>query len=267
MFLLRIVTVTLMGRPGRSPDELLMLLPELSLRSRVSSRFGAADGGTGLHFRALLADYAVISEQRTRTSRQLGSMKVLLRDLRQPMSPVRLSIAASQRDNFEVKAVAIRVPSGWWVRETCLHLGLFSKPLWKARPELGAHGLSGERFAAVFTNHNCVGGLAALVVPRSHWWTVVASHPSISPSHDGGQYRVEILAFVSQHVLVPFGVLLIRDPVEQAFLDQPLQAQIQGIARQAQRPLEVIETADAGEGLPQHQWGPPVAQQVHGAGD
>jgi hypothetical protein len=93
------------------------------------------------------------------------------------------------------------------------------------------------------------------------------SEPAIAPAHQGGEHRIEVDAHLGEPVLVAIRRLLVAVLLEHAPLDQRREPVGEDVACDAEVALDLLEAAQAHEDVAQDQGGPPLADDVEGAGD
>jgi hypothetical protein len=90
---------------------------------------------------------------------------------------------------------------------------------------------------------------------------------AVAPLHERDDRRPEVDALLAEAVLEALGALLVAPALEQALLGQALEAIGQDVAGDAEAALEVVEAADAQEGVADDEQRPAVAEDLEGAGD
>src|SRR5206468_9365665 len=99
-------------------------------------------------------------------------------------------------------------------------------------------------------------GLAAQDVGR-----LFAQIP-VAPLPQAGQREVEVAALLGQPVLVALGPLAVADPLEDACVDQPIEPVGEDVAGDPEALLELLEPAQAEEGVADDQERPALADDL-----
>ena len=99
---------------------------------------------------------------------------------------------------------------------------------------------------------------AAAAVADLDGRAVGVGRPAVAPLHQRDERRLQVEPLLGQVVLVAAALsrLLVLDALEHAVLDQLGQPLAQQVARAAERAVEVVEAAQAEEGLAQHEQRP-----------
>src|SRR6185436_5509601 len=90
---------------------------------------------------------------------------------------------------------------------------------------------------------------------------------AVPPLHQRDDRRPQLDALLAEAVLEALGALLIALPLEQALVDEALEAVREHVACDAEVALEVVESPDAEEGVAYHEQGPSVPEDFEGACD
>lgn len=135
-----------------------------------------------------------------------------------------------------------------------------------ARPRFGSNVSCRDLVAAVGANE-AESTVSARLVDENDGWSALVGDPSITPAHQGGEYREQLEPSVGQHVLVPLGMVLVRLPLKDSMSDEALQAVGQHVAGEAYVCLEVIEPANPPKRFSQDEGCPPFADDLEGSGD
>ena len=102
-------------------------------------------------------------------------------------------------------------------------------------------------------------------VPQASWTSkvggVAVDGPAVAPAHEGDEGGGEVAALGGEPVLVADRALLVGDPLEDAGVDQLVEAVGEDVAGDAEVVAEVAEAADAPERVAQDQQRPPVADE------
>ena len=97
-------------------------------------------------------------------------------------------------------------------------------------------------------------------------WAVLGV-PPVAPVHERHQGRGEIGPLGGQSVLVADRTVLIRHPVDDPEIGQPLESVGQEVAGNAQVTVQGLEPAHTPEEVPQDEQGPPITDRFEGRGD
>ena len=90
---------------------------------------------------------------------------------------------------------------------------------------------------------------------------------TVAPLHQRDHHRPEVDPLLGEPVLVPWRALLVGAPLEDPLLDQPLQPRLQHVPRDPEVPLEVVEAANAEEGVADDQERPALADDLERSRD
>jgi hypothetical protein len=88
----------------------------------------------------------------------------------------------------------------------------------------------------------------------------LGGHVAIAPVAQRDQNWVQVVTLLGQPVLVTGAAVLVRRPLQDALLDEPIQAVSQAAPRYAEGRVEVLKSAGAGECLLDEDEGPAVAE-------
>src|SRR5579883_1979801 len=106
---------------------------------------------------------------------------------------------------------------------------------------------------------------AACAFAEHHLRSAGLGQPVVAPFLQREIGREEIAALLSQHIIIPRGVLGQRHAFHDAGIDKPLETVAQDVRRDADITFELIEAPGAIIGLAQDQDGPAVADHGHRA--
>src|SRR3989440_12550152 len=123
-----------------------------------------------------------------------------------------------------------------------------------------------DGLAALVAHHVGLAALPAALVDQLHRDGLADACPLVAPLHQRDEDRMELEALVGQAVLEALGPLLVAPALEDAVAHQRLEPGGEHVAGDAEAALEVLETADAEEGIPQHEERPPLAHDLEGTG-
>ena len=93
------------------------------------------------------------------------------------------------------------------------------------------------------------------------------SRPAVAPLAHRRDDVPQIAALLRQQIVVPQRPLPIRDALEHARVDKPLQALRQHVAGDAEARLELVEARVAEEHVAEDQQRPPLAHDLEALGD
>src|SRR5215813_10344962 len=125
----------------------------------------------------------------------------------------------------------------------------------------------GDVSAAVRAGGNGYHAVAAVAVDELDRRPDLVGHPAITPTEQRDDHRVQIAAFFGQLVLEARRPLLIADALEDAVLDELLQAVGEDMAGGAEVGLKFLEAARAQKGLAQDEQRPAIADHRQAARD
>ena len=124
-----------------------------------------------------------------------------------------------------------------------------------------------DRLAALVADHAGDAPLPALLVDQLHGRGVGHAGPLVAPLHERDEDRVQLEALVGQAVLVALGAILVEAALQDSVADEGLEAGGEDVAGDPEPALEVLEAADAEEGVAQDEEGPPLPHDLEGSGD
>src|SRR5712692_991929 len=137
----------------------------------------------------------------------------------------------------------------------------------EARPGLDGDVAREQGRAALRADDLRMGDLAAPPVAQQHRSPPAPVEPPVAPHDDGGQHRIEVAPLRGQPVLEALRSILVLAPLEETLRHEPAEALGEDVASDPERGLEFVEAANAVERFTQHEWRPPVAEKIDGAGD
>jgi len=89
----------------------------------------------------------------------------------------------------------------------------------------------------------------------------------VAPLPQADERDMEVAALSGQVVLVPLRPFLIGNPLEDSFLDQPAKTVGENLPRDPETSLELIESTQSQQSVPNDQQGPSLADYLEGARD
>ncbi len=89
---------------------------------------------------------------------------------------------------------------------------------------------------------------------------------AVAELHQRDEHRPQVQALFGQAVLVSKGVFLVRNPAQDAVLDERVEAVGQNVASRAGAPLEILEAARAHERVADDEQRPALADELERAG-
>src|SRR5205814_6396499 len=113
------------------------------------------------------------------------------------------------------------------------------------------HVTGGDGRTALGTRERRRDGLSAGAVYELDRGAVATRHPAITPARERHDDRIEVAPLLGQPVLEARWMRLVADALENAVSDQRPEPVGQPVARRAEVALEVLEAADAEEGVAQ----------------
>ena len=108
---------------------------------------------------------------------------------------------------------------------------------------------------------------AAAAVLEQHRRPAGGRGVAVAPLHQRDDRRPQVQALLGQAVLVARRVLLVEAPLEHALLEQPREARLQHVARDAEVGLDLVEAAQAQQHVAHDQQRPALADHLERAGD
>src|SRR4051794_25947554 len=85
---------------------------------------------------------------------------------------------------------------------------------------------------------------------------------AVAPLHEREQRDAELRPLLGQPVLVALGALAVANPLEDPLLDEPGEPVREHVARDAEALLELVEAADAEEGVADDEQCPALADEL-----
>src|SRR3954451_20788910 len=124
-----------------------------------------------------------------------------------------------------------------------------------------------ELVAAPLAAQVPVGGAAAVAVQQGARRPGGRGVELVAPQHQVRERLPQRAALGGQAVLVARWALLVAAALEDALVDEALEAVGEDLLGEAEAPLEVLKSADAVEGVADEQHRPSLADDLQGAGD
>lgn len=109
--------------------------------------------------------------------------------------------------------------------------------------------------------------MTAFAVFEQYRFFASAENPFVSPLTQRGHHRPQSSALVGEHVVVSASGLVVDPAFEHPRADESVEPVRQDVAGDAESLDEVIEAADAEEGITKDQQGPPLADDLERLGD
>src|SRR5829696_9112192 len=89
----------------------------------------------------------------------------------------------------------------------------------------------------------------------------------VAPLPQADEGDMKVAAFAGQVVLVPLRPFLIGNPLEDSFVDQPAKTVGENLPRDSEIPLELIESTQSQQSVPNDQQRPTLTDHLEGACD
>jgi hypothetical protein len=90
---------------------------------------------------------------------------------------------------------------------------------------------------------------------------------AVTPVHQPHDHHQQLAAFGGQVVLEPWWAVLVGRALQHPVVDEAVQPVAEHVAGHAQAVDEFLEAVGAQEGVPEHEQGPALADDLEGAGD